>query len=76
MFNVFPYAGKSPGNMMINQAKGMQNFNKFRPPFRRGGRFEKVPQTSSECTVLPCKEIFIKAKLSNCLFLYSLVLPT
>uniref|UniRef100_A0A671NQZ6 SAFB-like transcription modulator n=1 Tax=Sinocyclocheilus anshuiensis TaxID=1608454 RepID=A0A671NQZ6_9TELE len=39
---------KSPGNMMvINQAKGEQNFNKFRPPFRRGGRFEKVPQTSS-----------------------------
>ncbi|XP_016128686.1 SAFB-like transcription modulator isoform X1 [Sinocyclocheilus grahami] len=33
---------KSPGNMMvINQAKGEQNFNKFRPPFRRGGRFEK-----------------------------------
>ncbi|XP_052416210.1 SAFB-like transcription modulator isoform X4 [Carassius gibelio] len=33
---------KSPGNMMvINQAKGQQHFNKFRPPFRRGGRFEK-----------------------------------
>uniref|UniRef100_A0A9J8B5J6 SAFB-like, transcription modulator n=1 Tax=Cyprinus carpio carpio TaxID=630221 RepID=A0A9J8B5J6_CYPCA len=33
---------KSPGNMMvINQAKGQQHFNKSRPPFRRGGRFEK-----------------------------------
>ncbi|XP_026071867.1 SAFB-like transcription modulator isoform X2 [Carassius auratus] len=33
---------KSPGNMMvINKAKGGQNFNKSRPPFRRGGRFEK-----------------------------------
>uniref|UniRef100_A0A673GT88 SAFB-like transcription modulator n=1 Tax=Sinocyclocheilus rhinocerous TaxID=307959 RepID=A0A673GT88_9TELE len=33
---------KSPGNMMVNdKAKGEQNFNKSRPPFRRGGRFEK-----------------------------------
>uniref|UniRef100_A0A8C1TBZ3 SAFB-like, transcription modulator n=1 Tax=Cyprinus carpio TaxID=7962 RepID=A0A8C1TBZ3_CYPCA len=32
---------KSPGNMMIDKAKGVQNFNKSRPPFRRGGRFEK-----------------------------------
>uniref|UniRef100_A0A9J8BTV2 SAFB-like, transcription modulator n=1 Tax=Cyprinus carpio carpio TaxID=630221 RepID=A0A9J8BTV2_CYPCA len=43
VFNVFPSAGKSPGNMMvINQAKGQQHFNKSRPPFRRGGRFEKM----------------------------------
>ncbi|XP_043099585.1 SAFB-like transcription modulator isoform X3 [Puntigrus tetrazona] len=34
---------KSPGNMMvIDQAKGELNFNKSRPPFRRGGRFEKL----------------------------------
>uniref|UniRef100_A0A672NMU9 SAFB-like transcription modulator n=1 Tax=Sinocyclocheilus grahami TaxID=75366 RepID=A0A672NMU9_SINGR len=33
---------KSPGNMMMNdKSKGEQNFNKSRPPFRRGGRFEK-----------------------------------
>ncbi|XP_067298390.1 SAFB-like transcription modulator [Pseudorasbora parva] len=33
---------KSPGKAMaINHTKGEQNFNKSRPPFRRGGRFEK-----------------------------------
>lgn len=37
--------------MVIDQAKGEQNFNKSRPPFRRGGRFDKVLPTSLECTV-------------------------
>ncbi|NP_998498.2 SAFB-like transcription modulator [Danio rerio] len=32
---------KSPGNTVLNQPKGEQIFNKSRPPFRRGGRFEK-----------------------------------
>ncbi|XP_048040279.1 SAFB-like transcription modulator isoform X3 [Megalobrama amblycephala] len=32
---------KSPGNMMVIDQAREQNFNKSRPPFRRGGRFEK-----------------------------------
>ncbi|XP_076853268.1 SAFB-like transcription modulator isoform X2 [Brachyhypopomus gauderio] len=33
---------KSPGKMVvIDQTKGDQGFNKLRPPFRRGGRFDK-----------------------------------
>ncbi|XP_056090098.1 SAFB-like transcription modulator isoform X2 [Rhinichthys klamathensis goyatoka] len=32
---------KSPGNMVLDHIKGEQHFNKSRPPFRRGGRFEK-----------------------------------
>ncbi|KAK7170530.1 hypothetical protein R3I94_000660 [Phoxinus phoxinus] len=32
---------KSPGNMVFDHNKGEQHFNKSRPPFRRGGRFEK-----------------------------------
>ncbi|XP_073715038.1 SAFB-like transcription modulator [Misgurnus anguillicaudatus] len=32
---------KSPGKMVVEQTKREQPFNKSRPPFRRGGRFEK-----------------------------------
>ncbi|XP_052002175.1 SAFB-like transcription modulator [Xyrauchen texanus] len=36
------YGRKSPGKMMpTDYGKREQNFNKSRPPFRRGGRFEK-----------------------------------
>jgi len=41
--------------MVPDHIKGDQHFNKSRPPFRRGGRFEKVLQTSSVWTVLSWK---------------------